>query len=250
MPDIFTMIFTFVTSFPVNIIIVAGIIIYVLYYIYNKRKPKEDEFQIEDFRESVFLSTEKLIDTFGIRINATLTRGIEPLGKINRFYHFTGKVTPDDIDGSKRPEEDKNIDKKADLWIFRLGEKTLIDKILGGGAYDYLVLDSKFLDAYDGNKKQWPVKEDISFTPYGNVFIASKVGEAFINDISYRRSLEEIRTLMQNFPRKVAYLELKQAKTLEKMEASVEKKRTGYESYKKSVLASGKDLEDDDDESD
>jgi hypothetical protein len=246
MADIIETIFGIITTFPFNVIIVVAIVAYIAYIIYNRRKKEPEEFQIEDFRESVFLATEKLLDTFGVNIKASLTRGIEPMGKVSKFYHFKGKIQMEDMPDVKTDDKKKKLKDAEDvnLWIFRIGEKSFIQRIFGGGTFDYVIVEDTFMEPYDGSRKHWGIKEDASFSPYGNVFIASKKGEAFVNDISYRRSIEEVRTLMQNFPRKVAYLELRQAKTLERIEAGLEKKNAGYDSYKKSVLASGKDLED------
>lgn len=244
--DIFDWIISLFTTFPYNVIIVSVIIGYIIYTFYSKKKRPDDVFQFEDFRESVYIATEKLINQFGVDIEAYLVKGIEPLGKISKFYNYKGDIEfpyPDELEDKKQGTE-----KKVDLWIIRLGKKSLLDYIFGGKQLEYLIIDTDHLEPYDGTRKRWAVKEDVSFTPYGNVFITSQKGLAYVNDISFRRSQEEILTMAQNFPRKVSYLELKQAKTMERMEAQIEKKSAQYDKYKKDVLASGKDIEEEDDD--
>lgn len=241
MADIFEVVIQWFTTFPNYLIVIAVIIGYIVYTFYSKRKAPADVFQFEDFRESVYIATEKLIDTFGIKINAYLVKGIEPLGKISKFYNYKGKIQypfPKEVKDKKKEEV-----KDADLWIMRLGDKSFFDRIFGGKKPEYLVIDTKHLEPYEGTRRRWAVKENVSFTPYGNVFISSEIGLAYINDISFKRMQEEILTHTQNFPRKVAYLELKQAKIMERYEAQIEKKSAQYDKYKKDVLASGKDIE-------
>lgn len=247
MPDIFELIINWLTTFPNYLIIVAVVIGYIIYYFYShKDKPESDVFQFEDFRESVYISQEKLLKQFGVDIECYLIKGIEPIGKITKFYNYKGKIkfeSPSDL-------EDKKIktDKEVDLWVLRLGKKSVLDYIFGGANYEYLIIDNEHLNPYDGTRQRWAVKEDVSFVPYGNCFVTSEKGVAYCNDISFKRAQEEILTHTQNFPRKVAYLELKQAKTMERLEAQIEKKSAQYEKYKKDVLASGKDIEEEEEE--
>lgn len=245
MTDIFEVMIQWLTTFPNYLIIIAVIIGYIIWTFYSKKRAPADVFQFEDFRESVYIATEKLIDTFGIKIEAYLIKGIEPLGKITKFYNFKGDIQfpfPKEI-------KDKVIKtEKVDLWIFRLGSKSIFDYIFGGKKYEFLIIDTEHLEPYDGTRRRWAVKEDVSFTPYGNVFITSKKALGYVNDISFKRMQEECLTHTQNFPRKVAYLELKQAKIMERYEAQIEKKSASYEKYKKDVLASGKDIEEEESE--
>lgn len=245
MPDIFEMIIELMTTFPNYLIIIAIIIGYIIWTFYSKRGKPSDVFQFEDFRESVYIATEKLINTFGIKIQAYLVKGIEPLGKVTKFYNYKGEVQfpfPEELKDKKVPLE------KVNLWILRLGSKSILDYIFGGKSYEYLIIDNNNLMPYDGTRRRWAVKEDVSFTPYGNVFVTSKEALGYVNDISFKRMQEEILTHTQNFPRKVAYLELKQAKIMERYEAQIEKKGAQYEKYKKDVLASGKDIEEEESE--
>ena len=92
MVDIFEYIITTATTFPYNVIIVGIIIGYIIYTFYSKRKKPEEGFLIEDFRESAYVSTEKLLNNFGIEINCYLIKGIEPLGNITKFYNYKGSI--------------------------------------------------------------------------------------------------------------------------------------------------------------
>jgi hypothetical protein len=242
--DIFDQVLGIITSFPINIIIIAAVIIFIIYYFWPRKK-EEEAFQIEDFRESVYVGIEKILDLFGVNIDAYMTKGIEPLGQISKFYHFTGILTKkDEKDAKKGDKKEENVN----LWIFRIGKRSFWTRIFGGGSIDYLVIEDGQLEPYDGQGKRWAVKETVSFLPYGNCYTSSKKAEEWINNISFRRSLEENMTATQNFTRKASYIELKQAKAIERMMSSIESKRLGYDRYKKEVLASGKDIEEDEDE--
>ena len=245
MADIFSILIQWITTFPNYLLIVAVIIGYIIWTFYSKKGAPSEVFQFEDFRESVYIATEKLIDTFGIKIKAYLVKGIEPLGEITKFYNYKGVV---EFPYPKELEKKKIKTEEVNLWILRLGSKSIFDYIFGGSKYEFLIIDSDHLEPYDGTRRRWAVKENVSFTPYGNVFVSSGKGLAYVNDISFKRMQEEILTHTQNFPRKVAYLELKQAKVMERYEAQIEKKSASYEKYKKDVLASGKDIEEEESE--
>lgn len=227
---------TLFTTFPFNVIIIVAIFAFIYYEFFHKKK-KDDEFQIEDFRESVFTHTDKLMKSFGITINCSLMRGIEPIGKVFKFYRYNGKVVRIDPDSEDKEEKD------VDLYIFQIGQETFINKIIGGNYKEFVVVEKDHMEKYDSQKKAWAMKEEVSLVPYGNVFVSSENAKAFIQDISFKRQEEEILTHTQNFPRKVAYLELKQAKQMERLESSLEKKGANYEKWKREVLSSGKDIE-------
>lgn len=244
MADIFTVIIQWVTTFP-NYLIVAGVVVaYIIYTFYSKKGKREEIFEIEDFRESAYIETEKLLNNFGIDIDCYLVKGIEPLGRVSKFYHFVGEIQ------FEIPEEmKKNKEKipRVDLWILRLGKKSIFDFIFGAKPFEYLIIDQAHIQPYEGSRKRWAVWEDVSFVPYGNCFITSQQGVDYLNDISFRRMQEEILTHTQNFPRKVSYLELKQAKVMERFQASIESKQSYFDKYKKDMLASDKEIEEDED---
>jgi hypothetical protein len=245
MADIIELIFTWITTFPNYLFIVAIIIGYILYTFWSKRRRLEEIFELEDFRESAYVSTEKLLDRFGINIDAYLTKGIEPLGKITKFFNFKGEIQ---YEVPKQLLDKKIETNKLNLWILRLGKKGILDIIFGNDPFDYLIVDDEHIEPYDGTRKRWAIKENVSFTPYANCYVTSTEGVAYLNDISFRRAQEEILTHTQNFPRKVAYLELKQAKVMERYQAQIEKSSAQYDKYKKDVLASGKDIEEEEEE--
>lgn len=251
MADILEIAFQTVTTFPFNVIIIIAIVAYVAYYILTMKKGKGEGFIIEDFRESVFTSTEKLINLFGSDVDAFLVRGVEYLGRITKYYHHKGAIEhgyPENTTKMilKKGKQENKVE-LVDIWIFKIGNSGIIEKIFGGKV-DYLAVKDEHLNEFNPHKKQFSIKENVSFTPYGGIFITSQEGEDYANDISFRRSQEEILTHLQNFPRKVAYLELGQAKILEKIKSSIEDKNLGYEFYKKNVLTSNKDLEDEDED--
>lgn len=243
--DIFSVVLTYLTTFPYNVIAVGLVLAYVVYEIYVRRFKGETQFQIEDFRDTVYTNYKKLLKQFGIEIDAMLTKGIEPLGKITKFYRYQGKITsgyPKEYGSPKTTDE-----KEVDLWIFQIGSESIFSWLLGSSV-DYVILPDEHLESYNKEKKQINLKPKVSLVPYGGVFISGKEAEAFVNEVSFRRSVEEIMTHTQNYPRKVAYIELAHAKEIERLRQDVATKREGYDAYRKSVLGAGKDLEDETEE--
>ncbi len=245
MADIFEVIIQWITTFPNYLIIIAVVIGYIIYTFYSKKQKRESVFEIEDFRESAYVETEKLINNFCIDIDCYLVKGIETLGRISKYYNIVGTIqfpVPEEL------KKKKIETKETDLWIFRLGKKSIFDFIFGGKQYEYLIIGNDHIEPYDGTRKRWAIKENVAFIPYGNCFVTSTIGVEYLNDISFRRMQEEILTHTQNFPRKVAYLELKQAKVMEKYQASLEQRQSYFDKYKKDMLASDKEIEDEDED--
>lgn len=252
--DPITMILQIVTTFPFNIIIIIGIVGYVLYTIWSSRGPPLDNFEVEDFRDTVFTFLEKLMNDFGIPSSSFLVRGIENQGKIDKWYPLTQKMKPYKIDQKiNKLVEEKEFSKKAagankaaediNAIIFQIGKKSFFS-FLTGSKPKFVILERDSLD-YDPNSKTWGMSETVSLIPYANVYIASKRSEQWINNISFMRSQEEILTYSQNFARKTAWLELSHAKIMDFVLGKEDKKKLGWDTYRKKAL--GYDIDEDDD---
>lgn len=238
-----------VTTFPFNVIIVLGIVGYILYTVWSSRVPEEEKFNVEDFRESVYSYHEKLMNSFGISSDSYLVRGIENQGKITKWYPLTQEMKPVKIDEknkklvevkafkkkTKDGKEVKGKDKdKIDAIIFQIGSKSIFS-FLTGSRPKFVVLERDVL-TYDAGAKKWGMDEKVSLIPYANVYIASKKTEQWINNISFMRSQEEVLTYAQNFARKTAWLELAHVKLMDYVLGKEDKKRAGWEGFRRKAL--------------
>jgi hypothetical protein len=245
----------FIFQFPFNIIIAIAVIVFIAWYIL-KGRDKESEFEMEDFKETVFLFHEKLIDTFGIDSNSKLIKGIEPLGEISKWFRYKGKQNIFKINKEGALVASKGDEVEVDLMIFRLGKNGWWQRLMGVEP-DYIVIDvhgdgkKDMMDKklkYNSGNNTWSLDESVSITMFGGVFIDSISAKEWVNDISFKKSQEEIMTYIQNYARKVSYIELSQAGTIERMMAKDKMKQSSYDSYKKRILSSNKDIEEDEDE--
>lgn len=241
-----------VTTFPFNVLLILGVIGFIVYYIYTSIPRKDDMFEVEDFRDSVYSFCEKLMDTFGIESESHLVRGIELQGKIAKWYPLRQKMKEYKLDpqGKKllevktseklfapgKAEKGKDTPSKEeyDAIIFQLGRHSIFSFITGSKP-KFVILERSAL-SYNAQNKTWAMDESVSLIPYANVFIASKKSEQWINNISFMRSQEEVLTYSQNFARKTAWLELDHVKLMDYILGKEDKKRAGFENWRRKAL--------------
>jgi hypothetical protein len=251
-----------VTTFPFNMIIILAVVGYVIYMVWSSKAGGEEEFKVEDFRETVYSFHEKLMNSFGIASESYLVRGIENQGKIAKWYPLTQEMKPMKIDeknkklievkpasktvkalsdekDKKKTTDEKN---KIDAIIFQIGTKSMFS-FLTGNKPKFVILDRKLL-SYDPDAKKWGMDETVSLIPYASVYVASKKAEQWINNISFMRSQEEVLTYSQNFARKTSWLELSHVKLMDYVLGKEDKKRAGWEGFRRKALG----YEEDEDE--
>ncbi len=241
-----------VTTFPFNMIIILAVVGYVLYTVWSSRVVGEEEFKVEDFRETVYAYHEQLMNSFGIESDSYLVRGIESQGKISKWYPLTQEMKPMKIDEKNKKlieikpatrtvaaltdkKEKKTEDKgKINAIIFQIGTKSMFS-FLTGSKPKFVILDRELL-TYDPKAKKWGMDETVSLIPYASVYIASKKAEQWINNISFMRSQEEVLTYSQNFARKTSWLELSHVKLMDYVLGKEDKKKAGWEGYRRKAL--------------
>ncbi len=111
-------------------------------------------------------------------------------------------------------------------------------KVKGEGFFDqasYLVIDDKFI-TYDPKANVYMIDNEVQLTSFGKAWITSEMGERYLSDISYRRSLENNMTFVQNYARKVIFLETSHAKDIEKMMGKGMARRLTYKQYADDAL--------------
>lgn len=243
MVDIIPGIAGIITTFPFNIILLIAVIGVIAYYIIPQIPRRDKEFEIEDFRESVFIYCKNIMDTFGIKSDSTLVKGIEPQGKLSKWYRYIGKFPKYEYNKrSKQLEPKKDVFTDMDFMIFQIGKKGFFDFIFGT-SIKFVVIDKDFL-SYDGMNKTFSIDEKISLVPYANTFIASSKAVDFLNNVSFQRSQEELLTYAQNYARKTAWLELAHAKTMDRIQGKIESKQANFDKYRADALKTPEDDED------
>lgn len=244
-------------QFPFNIIILLIGLVVVAWYILRS-KDESPQFEIEQFKETVYLEHKKILADFGISSDSKLIKGIEPIGDIKKWYRFRGKQSDFKLDKDGRLQAKDEDDKQVDFMIFQIGGGGLFAKILGDNP-NYIIIDIKADEnkdmkdkklRYNSQTRTWVLDESVSLTLWGGVYVDGKSAREFVNDISFKKGQEDIMTYIQNYARKVSYIELSQAGTIERLIAKEKLKKSGYDNYKKRILASNKDIEDDEDDED
>jgi hypothetical protein len=243
MVDIIPAFIGLLTTFPVNIIIVIAVIAVIVYYLIPRFPHSEPHFEIEDFRESVFIYCKTIMDSFGIDSNSILTKGIEPQGGITKWYRFIGQFPKFRYNKKNNQMEPTEEMENLDFMIFQIGKRGFFDWLFrSDGNVKYVIVDKDLLD-YNGHNNAWSIQEKISLVPYANVFVASSRAIDFINNISFQRSQEELLTYAQNYARKTAWLELAHAKTMDRIIGKLESKGANFEKFRADALKGPEDDE-------
>jgi len=242
-PDPLNMIVELVTTFPFNVIIIIFVVGYILYQVWSSMDKGEEKFIVEDFRESVYNYHERLMNSFGITSDSHLVRGIENQGKVTKWYPLKQEMKPIKIDErsqklieimKKGKEKQASETEEIDAIIFQIGSKSIFS-FLTGSKPKFVILERKSLQ-FDPDSKKWGMDESVSLIPYANVFVASKKAEQWINNISFMRSQEEVLTYAQNFARKTSWLELAHVKIMDYVLGKEDKKKAGWEGFRRKAL--------------
>jgi len=257
-----------ILTHPITLIfigIIIGAIAMILVYKYIKGKD-ENLFEFEKFDDTVIQDIEKNFELEGRKSKAKLIHGfLNPIGDVNKILMKKGKwqmmkfneskqkfeVVMQDvkIDTGKKDAKGKPIiktdsrpvTKEYDFKLFKVQEGWFIFK----STY-YVLVDSKYLN-YDPLRRIWDIAESVAIRSYGKVWMASEHGQIFLDDISFRRSLENNMTFLQNYARKIIWLETKFAERSELLTTKGIAKKLAYDNYAKEVLIEAGETESSDD---
>jgi hypothetical protein len=263
--DIFTMLWGILTN-PVTIFltgILFGGIAILLVYKWFKGKD-ENIFEFEKFEDTTKEDIQKnfKLEGKGTRSKAKLIHGFQnPIGNVEKWLSKKGEwqllkfnestqkfesVMQDvQIDTGKKDKKNKSIiktekkpvKKSYDLKLFKVSEGWFIFKTIY-----HVLADTKYLH-FDPLARIWDISENVPLRSYGGVWITSESGQIFLDDISFRRSLENNMTFLQNYSRKIIFLETNFVKREQLLTAKGVAKKLQYDNYSKNVLMEAGELE-------
>jgi hypothetical protein len=264
--DIFSILWG-ILSHPVTLILIGvlvGAVAMVLIYKYVKGKD-DNLFEFEKFDDTVIQDVEKNMNFEGRKSKSKLIHGfLNPIGDVEKILQKKGKFQLMKYNESKQKfevvEQDIKIDtgrigkdkkpiirtekrpvtKEYDLKMFKVVEGWFIFRTT-----HYVIADSKYLN-YDPLRRIWDIAESVPIRSYGKVWMCSEQGQIFLDDISFRRSLENNMTFLQNYSRKVIWLETKFAERSELLTTKGVAKKLAYDNYAKDVLIEAGETESDD----
>ena len=255
-----------ILTHPVTLILIGilvGAIAMIVVYKYIKGKD-ENLFEFEKFEDTTLKDMNKNFNIEGRKSKAKLIHGfLNPIGDVNKLIYKKGKwqlhkyneskqkfeivmqevkIDTGKIGKDKKPiikTESRPVTKEYDIKIFKIQEGWFIFK-----KTDYVIADSKYLN-YDPLRRVWDIAEHIPIYSYGNAWITSEQGQTFLDDISFRRALENNMTFIQNYSRKVIWLETKFAERSELLTTKGIAKKLAYDNYAKEVLVEAGETESD-----
>ncbi len=266
------MLFSMLVSGPALIFygILIGAIIVVLFYVFVYKKQDHDVFEYEKFEDTVMNDLKKKFTTEGINSKAKLTHGMNnPLGTVDKWMNHKGEWIAQEYDPSTRSYKDKTdstkvqkkdvngkpiVDKKGkpvydkSTQPLKIKYDLKILRVKGQGFFQepqYVIADSQNI-TYNPKLNSWNIDPVASLSHFGKAWITGKKGELFVQDISFRRSLENNMTFLQNQSRKVIFLETAFAQRHELKIGSGIAKKLSYDQYAKKVLKDAGDMDDED----
>jgi hypothetical protein len=254
--DIFAMLGGLISN-PLVIMLIGvtiGIIIVVIFYMFVWKKDDANVFEYEKFEDTVIENLDKTFNTEGMKSNARIIHGINnPIGRVEKWLNHKGQWNILEYDDVKKEYVQKeNVVKTSDgktktinateeynLYIFKVKAEGWFEKA------KYILTDKDHV-SYNSQNNTWVLRDDISLKLFGKCWITSPLGEQYLQDISFRRSLENNMTFLQNQSRKVIFLETAFAQKHELILGKGMAKRLQYDQYGKDVLKKAGEIDDED----
>lgn len=211
------------TSIFDNPIIVAliflGVIGFVVSMLYKKKMStdKFKEFEPQKFSATTIRDMKQKIDNQGTKYKAHLYVGLKKICKIDKYYIGKGKFALSIYDPKTKSfaVQDKEKDTEYELMFLRAKSNNIIFRLLGFRKVYYL-LNYKEKDVktmkFDEINNRIYLPHSTDLTSYGDVWVNSADSIEYINNISMKRTNEEIMMHLENMPDRVVHLEIEQAK--------------------------------------
>jgi hypothetical protein len=273
--DIFSLIGSIITN-PIFLIVsgflIGALITFVIYHFFWKKDEKL-VFEFEKFEDIVHDDLKGSFELEGIKTTSSIVHGINnPIGKIEMWFKKQGEWSVMEYDRNRKEYVIKEVpvkvvktneqgeaekDKKGnvvhviqkqplkipyDIHVFKIKSNSWF------GDPKYIIADSKYVN-FDTLGKRWQLEPNVSLRSFGKCWITSEIGEHYLQDISFRRSLENNLTFLMNQSRKVIFLETAFAQKNELMIGKGIAKKLAYDQYAQSVLmTAGKQGESEEDE--
>lgn len=260
--DAFALIGSFLLN-PIVLVLVGfciGAIVLVLFYVYVWKRDEGTTFEIERFEDTVLKDLKNTFKTEGKKSNSRIIHGINnPIGKVEKWLSHKGEWQVLEYNQTSKEYEPKTIVTKVKNDKGKIVSKRkeakipydfVIFKVSGSGYFEepkFIIADRQFVE-YDAKGNVWQIDKDVALKSFGNAWITSEVGQKYLQDISFRRSLENNMTFLQNQSRKVIFLETAFAQKHELLLGKGLSKRLQYDQYAKDVLVKAGDVGEAEDE--
>ena len=201
-------------------LILIGVIGFVVSMLYKKKMGSIDkfkEFEPKKFSAMTIKDMKEKIDNQGTKYKGLLYIGLKKICKIDKYYIGKGKFALSVYDPKTKAFTVQNPEKDTEyeLMFLRARSNNILFRLLGLRKIYYL-LNYKEKDVktmkFDEIGKKIFLPHSTDLTSYGDVWINSADSIEYINNISMKRTNEEIMMHLENMPDRVVHLEIEQAK--------------------------------------
>lgn len=241
-------------------VLITTIVFVILYVFILKPRKEEEVFEFSKFEDTVFNNLQKTFKLEGHKSKARLLHGFKnPLGSVDKWLHHKGewsilrfdpkgkkyepitsirKVEKKDkkgkpiMDKKGKPKYDTVKEEKKegyDLWLFKVKGESIF------GEDSYIIVDDQFLN-YDPKGNKYTIDQNVPLHSFGKAWITSTKGEQHLSEVSFRKSIENNMTYLQNYAGKIIFIETSHAKALSKIEGKATSKSLGYQTYATNTL--------------
>lgn len=166
---------------------------------------------------------------YGHVFNGEMYISYTRIGRIGKYIKAKGKNNYEIFDPiSKEIKVDNENSTDYDILICEKVHDFILFRILGIFR-EFVILerqkDGKEMYKMDMINRRIFIFDGTDLTSYGNVWTNTDSGIEYLNNISTVRTLEQIKTHLENLPDKYSHLEMEQAKRerLKKIETELEK---------------------------
>ena len=186
----------------------------------------------------------------GIKCKADLIMDIAPLGRIEKWYHDTGKIKELVLDENtkKYVPEEKVEGQEYDIYIFKVWRCNWLLRELKIGYNTFILIDRECLEI--GSNKSyassWTLKPNTHFERFGGVFTTSRKTMGYLYDMCMKYFGESTLDHMVNSSNRVIYHDLAHVKSIDRLDKKDKIKREGYEKAKKARAAESDDIDESD----
>ena len=211
------------TSFFDNPIVVGlillGVIGFVVGSLYKRKTGTENfkDFVPRKFSESNIKDMKDKIDNQGTKYKGQLYIGLKKICKIDKYYIGKGKFALSVYDPKTKSftVQGKEKETQYELMFLRAKSTNILFRLFGIRKVYYLLnykeKDVKTMKFDEINNKIFlPYSTDL--TSYADIWVNSADSIEYINNISMKRTNEDIMMLLENMPDRVVHLEIEQAK--------------------------------------
>lgn len=241
-------------------VVIGGLVAFVVAYVIFKGRKDTSIFEFETFEDTVLTNLQKTFRIEGHKSKAKILHGINnKVGNVEKWLRHTGtwevlrydpkndKYDPE-ISVNKEYAKDKEgnviLDSKGKpvsthrQIIKKIDYDLMIFKVSGDGVFEsssYLIVDYELV-TYDPKSNSYLIREEAQLRPFGGAWITSPKGETYTTDISFRRSIEQNNTYIQNFTRKTVFIETEHAKRMSVISGKAAAKTIGYQAHATNTL--------------